>query len=140
MSDYVAPVKDMSFVLKDVIGIERIGKLPGCEEVTADLVDAIFDEAGKFSASVLAPLNRSGDEEGAKWNNGVVTTPVGFKEAYRKYAERFSLWSHRFIKYDEVLVGTPDYFIAKRSDLGKTVLGKPLLLMVEAKKNNFDKG
>ena len=62
------------------------------------------------------------------------------KEAYRKYAERFSLWSHRFIKYDEVLVGTPDYFIAKRSDLGKTVLGKPLLLMVEAKKNNFDEG
>ena len=87
MSEYVAPVKDMSFVLKDVIGIERIAKLPGCEEVTADLVDAIFDEAGKFSAAVLAPLNRSGDEEGAKWNNGTVTTPAGFKDAYRKYTE-----------------------------------------------------
>ncbi len=87
MSEYVAPVKDMSFVLKDVIGIERIGKLPGCEDVTADLVDAIFDEAGKFSATVLAPLNRSGDEEGAKWSNGAVTTPKGFKEAYRQYTE-----------------------------------------------------
>ena len=87
MSEYVAPVKEMSFVLKDVIGIDRIGKLPGCEDVTADLVDAIFDEAGKFSASILAPLNRSGDEEGAKWNNGVVTTPAGFKEAYQKYID-----------------------------------------------------
>ena len=62
------------------------------------------------------------------------------REVYKKYAEQFSLWSHRFIKYDEVLVGTPDYFVSKRSELGKTVLGKPLLLMVEAKKNDFDEG
>ena len=62
------------------------------------------------------------------------------REVYKKYAEHFSLWSHRFIKYDEVLVGTPDYFISKRSELGKTVLGKPLLLMTEAKKNDFDEG
>ncbi len=62
------------------------------------------------------------------------------KEIYRKYAKDFSLWSHRFIKYDDVLVGTPDYFLSKRSELGKTVLGKPLLLMTEAKKNDFDEG
>lgn len=62
------------------------------------------------------------------------------KAVYRTYAEEFSLWSHRFIKYDEVLVGTPDYFVSKRSALGKTVLGKPLLLMMEAKKNDFDEG
>jgi hypothetical protein len=62
------------------------------------------------------------------------------REVYRKYAEQFSLWSHRFIKYDERLVGTPDYFVSKRSELGKTVLGKPLLLMTEAKKNDFDEG
>ena len=62
------------------------------------------------------------------------------REIYKKYAEQFSLWSHRFIKYDEVLVGTPDYFVSKRSELGKTVLGKPLLLMTEAKKNDFDEG
>lgn len=62
------------------------------------------------------------------------------KEAYRRYAEKFSLWSHRFIKYDDILVGTPDYFVSKRSELGKTVLGKPLLLMMEAKKNDFDEG
>lgn len=62
------------------------------------------------------------------------------REVYKKYAEKLSLWSHRFIKYDDVLVGTPDYFISKRSELGKTVLGKPLLLMTEAKKNDFDEG
>ncbi len=62
------------------------------------------------------------------------------KEIYRKYAKDFSLWSHRFIKYNDVLVGTPDYFLSKRSELGKTVLGKPLLLMTEAKKNDFDEG
>ena len=62
------------------------------------------------------------------------------REVYKKYAEQFSLWSHRFIKYDEVLVGTPDYFVSRRSELGKTVLGKPLLLMMEAKKNDFDEG
>ena len=87
MSEYTAPLKDMSFVLKHVVGIERIGKLPGCEEVTADLVDAIFEEAGKFSATVLSPINRSGDVEGSKWNNGAVTTPKGFKDAYRKYCD-----------------------------------------------------
>ena len=62
------------------------------------------------------------------------------REVYKKYAEQFSLWSHRFIKYDEVLVGTPDYFVSKRSELGKTVLGKPLMVMIEAKKNDFDEG
>ena len=62
------------------------------------------------------------------------------RDVYKKYAEQFSLWSHRFIKYDEVLVGTPDYFVSKRSELGKTVLGKPLMVMIEAKKNDFDEG
>jgi 3-(methylthio)propanoyl-CoA dehydrogenase len=87
MSNYVAPLKDITFVLKHVIGLQNIGKLQGCEEVTEDLVDAIFSEAGKFSAEVLAPLNSSGDKEGAKISNGVVTTPKGFKEAYWKYVE-----------------------------------------------------
>ena len=87
MSDYNAPVKDMNFLLEHVIGLGEIGKLPGCEEVTSDLVSAIFDEAAKFSKEVLAPLNRSGDMEGAKIANNVVTTPKGFKEAYWKYVE-----------------------------------------------------
>lgn len=65
--------------------------------------------------------------------------PVLF-EVYQRYAEKFSLWSHRFIKYDDVLIGTPDYFLARRSELGKRVLGKPIVLLTEAKKNDFDEG
>ena len=87
MSDYNAPIKDINFLLEHVIGLDEIAKLPGCEEVTPDLVSAIFDEAGKFSKEVLAPLNKSGDAEGAKIANNVVTTPKGFKDAYWKYVE-----------------------------------------------------
>ncbi len=87
MSEYVAPLKDITFVLKHVVGIDRVGKLPGCEEVTEDLLTAILDEAGKLATNVLSPLNRSGDKEGAKWNDGAVTTPAGFKDAYWQYAE-----------------------------------------------------
>jgi alkylation response protein AidB-like acyl-CoA dehydrogenase len=87
MSEYTAPLKDITFVLKHVVGLDEVSRLPGCEEVSEDLVDAIMSEAGKFSSEVLAPLNRSGDVEGAKMANGVVTTPKGFKEAYWKYVE-----------------------------------------------------
>jgi 3-(methylthio)propanoyl-CoA dehydrogenase len=87
MSQYTAPLKDITFVLKHVVGINEVNRLPGCEEVTEDLVDAIFSEAGKFAGEVLAPLNRSGDVEGAKIANNVVTTPKGFKDAYGKYVE-----------------------------------------------------
>ncbi len=87
MSNYVAPLKDIAFVLKHVVDLSGIATLPGCEEVSEDLVDAILTEAGKFSAEVLAPLNRSGDVEGARIANGVVTTPKGFKDAYWKYVE-----------------------------------------------------
>ncbi|MGB8856432.1 MAG: acyl-CoA dehydrogenase, partial [Burkholderiales bacterium] len=84
---YNAPVKDMQFVLHELIGLDRVAKLPGCEEVTADVVDAILDEASKFSRDVLAPLNWSGDVEGAVWNDGNVSTPKGFKDAYQKFTE-----------------------------------------------------
>jgi 3-(methylthio)propanoyl-CoA dehydrogenase len=87
MSEYVAPLKDITFLLKHVVGLERVGKLPGCEEVTEDMVVAILEEVGKLATNVLSPLNRSGDKEGAKWSNGAVTTPKGFKEAYWQYAE-----------------------------------------------------
>jgi len=62
------------------------------------------------------------------------------REACKKYVDQYSLWSHKFISADETLVGTPDYIIAKRSELGKNVLGFPLLLVVEAKQNDFTKG
>lgn len=87
MSEYVAPLKDMNFLLKHVVGLEQIAKLPGCEEVTDDLVEAILGEAAKFANEVLSPLNTVGDKQGAKLVDGKVTTPPGFKDAYWKFAE-----------------------------------------------------
>lgn len=62
------------------------------------------------------------------------------REAYKYYADKYTLWSHKSLNYDAVLTGTPDYMIATKSALGKTVLDKPLLVMVEAKQNNFSEG
>jgi len=87
MSAYVAPLKDMKFAMKELAGLGEVGKLPGYEEATPDTVDAILEEASKFSSQVLDPLNYSGDLEGSRWSDGAVSTPKGFKEAYRKYVE-----------------------------------------------------
>ena len=62
------------------------------------------------------------------------------KENYKTYADRYALWIKQSIGYDDVLNGTPDYFISTRSELGKTVVGSPLILLVEAKKNDFEQG
>ena len=87
MSAYVAPLKDMKFVMKELAGLDEVGKLPGYEEASPDTVDAILEEASKFASQVLDPINYSGDQEGSKWDDGAVSTPKGFKEAYRKYVE-----------------------------------------------------
>ena len=85
MAEYLAPLKDMKFVLKHVVGLVQVNELPGWEEVTEDLVDAILEEAGKLATELLSPLNAQGDRQGAKWKDGTVTTPAGFKEAYWQY-------------------------------------------------------
>ena len=84
---YAAPVKDMMFVLKELAGLDQVAQLPGYEEATSDVVEAILEEAAKFAGGVLAPLNFSGDQEGTKWNDKEVTMPAGFKEAYSQFAE-----------------------------------------------------
>jgi 3-(methylthio)propanoyl-CoA dehydrogenase len=86
MSTYRAPLRDMQFVLRELAGVEEIAKLPGYEDTT-DVLDAILEEASTFASEVLAPLNQSGDQEGCTWNDGVVTTPKGFKEAYHQFAQ-----------------------------------------------------
>ncbi|MGC1381654.1 MAG: acyl-CoA dehydrogenase [Candidatus Baltobacteraceae bacterium] len=86
MSTYRAPLRDMQFALRELAGIEEVARLPGCEE-TLDVLDSVLDEAASFAAGVLDPLNRSGDKEGCTWNAGEVSTPRGFKEAYKKFAE-----------------------------------------------------
>jgi len=87
MSEYKAPLRDMHFVLNELAGLAEIARLPGCEEVNAELVDQILDESAKFATGVLSPLNRPADEEGSHWDKGRVTTPKGFKEAYRQFIE-----------------------------------------------------
>nr|MBP8214948.1 acyl-CoA dehydrogenase N-terminal domain-containing protein [Propionivibrio sp.] len=87
MSEYRAPIRDMQFVLNELAGLDDLAKLPGCEEATPDVVDAILEEAAKFAEEVLSPLNASGDKEGARFADGKVTTPKGFKEAYKLFAE-----------------------------------------------------
>jgi alkylation response protein AidB-like acyl-CoA dehydrogenase len=87
MSAYVAPLKDMRFVMHELAGLAGVARLPGCEDATADTVDAILEEAAKFSSQALDPLNYSGDQEGSKWHDGAVSTPKGFKEAYRQFVD-----------------------------------------------------
>ena len=76
----------MQFVLRELAGVEEVAKLPGFEDTT-DVLDSILEEAGAFASGVLDPLNRTADKEGCTWKDGEVTTPKGFKEAYKKFAD-----------------------------------------------------
>ncbi|MCD8536191.1 MAG: acyl-CoA dehydrogenase [Burkholderiaceae bacterium] len=85
---YQAPTDDMAFVIRHVIDSQKISQLPGFEEFTDDVIDAVLEEAGKFNAGVISPLNTVSDETGASLGEGnVVTTSPGFKEAYQQYIE-----------------------------------------------------
>ena len=87
MTPYEAPLADMRFVLNELAGLAEIAALPGLEDATPDLVDAVLEEAGRFGAEVLAPLNQVGDQEGCVLENGVVRTPSGFRDAYTRFVE-----------------------------------------------------
>ncbi|HVK54905.1 MAG TPA: acyl-CoA dehydrogenase C-terminal domain-containing protein [Burkholderiales bacterium] len=88
MAVYKAPLRDIRFVLNEMLDVGSVMKsLPGCEEATPELFEQVLEEAGKFAENVLFPLNRTGDEEGCHINDGVVTTPKGFKEAYQAFCE-----------------------------------------------------
>ena len=87
MADYKAPLRDMRFVLHEVLNLEDHYQNLGVEELNRELVDAFLEEGAKFAMNELDPLYRSADEEGCQYHNGEVTTPKGFKEAYQKYVE-----------------------------------------------------
>jgi 3-(methylthio)propanoyl-CoA dehydrogenase len=88
MSQYHAPLAEMRFVLTELAGLDEIGTLPGFTDATPDTVAAILEEAGKFAADILDPLNPVGDRHGAKLDqDGSVRTPPGFREAYRQFCE-----------------------------------------------------
>ncbi|HMP45402.1 MAG TPA: acyl-CoA dehydrogenase C-terminal domain-containing protein [Sphingopyxis sp.] len=88
MPAYRAPVQDTLFLINEVLGIEQYAALPGFANATPDMVEAVLTEAGKFCEEVLFPINYSGDQEGCtRHEDGSVTTPAGFKEAYRAYCD-----------------------------------------------------
>ena len=87
MSEYVAPLNDIRFAMRELAGLDQVVALPGYEEASPDVVDAILEEAAKFAGEVLSPLNRVGDTIGAKWKDKEVTTAPGFKEAYRQFID-----------------------------------------------------
>ena len=88
MPQYVPPVRDTRFVLEHVVGLDRHANVPGFANATPDTVDAVLEEGGRFVAEVLFPLNLSGDQEGCtRHEDGSVTTPAGFKDAYRQFVE-----------------------------------------------------
>jgi alkylation response protein AidB-like acyl-CoA dehydrogenase len=89
MAEYKAPLRDMSFVLNEVFEAEKLwASLAGLEgAVDVDTAAAILEEAAKITSEVIAPLNRESDEQGSKWDNGEVTAPDGFKEAYQTFCE-----------------------------------------------------
>ncbi len=87
MPEYKAPQRDMMFVLDEVVNVAELATLPGFEDATPDIIQGVIDEAAKIIENTIAPLNDTGDHEGCQFDNGVVTPPAGFKEAYQLYAE-----------------------------------------------------
>ncbi|SMF40833.1 hypothetical protein SAMN02745866_02646 [Alteromonadaceae bacterium Bs31] len=88
MSEYQVPIRDIQFVLYELLDYENhCKKLANADEINRELVDAVLEEGAKFCEQVIAPLNRSGDEQGCSFNDGVVTTPEGFKSAYQQYVD-----------------------------------------------------
>ena len=115
MTDYVPPLADIRFVLHELIGLERIAALPGCEQVGRELVDTILDEAGKFARDELAPLNRVGDTQGSKLVDDAVHTPSGFRDAYRQFIA--GGWFHT----GDLAVMQPDGYVKIR-DRSKDII------------------
>ena len=99
MSEYVAPIAEMKFVIEELAGLGQLDAIGGFEEATAELVDAVLVEAAKLAGEVLSPLNRIGDVQGSHLDGDVVHTPEGWCEAYGTFVE--SGWAS--------LAGDPDF-------------------------------
>ncbi|MGF6415030.1 acyl-CoA dehydrogenase [Paraburkholderia sp. MM5482-R1] len=84
---YSAPVKDMLFAMNELAGLEHVSTLPGFEDATVETAQAVLEEAARFNADVLAPLNVEGDRNPSSWTDGAVTASPGFKEAFQQFAE-----------------------------------------------------
>jgi alkylation response protein AidB-like acyl-CoA dehydrogenase len=87
MTDYSAPLKDMQFVLRELVDLNRLRALPGYESVEADTLFSVLEEASAFATNVLSPLNVVGDRTGSKLQDGKVRTPEGWRGAYQRYSD-----------------------------------------------------
>ncbi len=87
MVPYAPPLADIRFLLTRLIGLERLSALPACESVGDDVIEAVLDETAKIAGEIFAPLNDVGDKIGAKFENGNVTMPPGFKDAYQAFVD-----------------------------------------------------
>jgi 3-(methylthio)propanoyl-CoA dehydrogenase len=87
MQEYQAPLADMQFVLRELVDHALMARLPGFEDATLELGEAVLEEAAKFAGGVLSPLNRVGDREGVRWTDTQVTTASGWKQAYGQFVE-----------------------------------------------------
>jgi alkylation response protein AidB-like acyl-CoA dehydrogenase len=84
---YTAPVKDMMFAMTHLAGLQKVNALPGMADFEQDTAQAVLEESAKFCQDVVAPLNWAGDQQPSSWNDGVVTTTPGFKEAFAQFAQ-----------------------------------------------------
>jgi hypothetical protein len=107
MSIYKAPLTDIRFALYDVLDAETLFAKLGYDEATRDLLDAVLEEAGRFTETVLAPLNGVGDEVGCRFDkaSGDVTTPPGFREAYAQFGDNWdpTVWEDQSFYFNQVL-------------------------------------
>ena len=114
MTSYRAPLAEMLFVMRELAALDDVAKLPGFEDATPDTVAAVLEEASKFAAEVLDPLNRVGDREGVRMTaDGSVATPSGFKDAYRQFCE---LGWNGFAKSSEFGGGGMPHLVAAAVD------------------------
>lgn len=87
MPEYKAPIRDVKFVMQELLACDSLYQRLGYEDASPDMVDAIISEAAKFTEQVIAPINQIGDQQGCTWKDGEVTTPDGFKEAYQQFVD-----------------------------------------------------
>lgn len=87
MAEYKAPIKEISFVINDLLNVDQLTSIPSFAEASPELIDAVIEESAKFASEVFAPLNRVGDLQHSRANEGVVTTPDGFKQAYQLFVD-----------------------------------------------------
>ena len=87
MTDYAAPLRDIHFAMTEIAGLDGVLNLPGMDDISDDLVDAVLNEAGRFAGEAVGPLNRIGDIQGAVLENGVVRTADGFPDTYRQFCK-----------------------------------------------------